>query len=243
MTMETLADITDDFTTTYTPTCALVFHETDHQPIACYVEYYDIDKKGQPRNAHPLSLREAQRLRELLEVQEQQSKGYLKPEGLLSQDILHIDPTGGGSVLWYTKAAMRPLYFSPQLGLPNGKAAVPPLLWKATRTELSLYALATDKRPSADTSLYHAPFFNLYQDGKVCMGNVSVRISASTSLEAFTTAWEHYFFNSYFSHLLQGHNPVQGNCVSLWKELLETGDAFPKSVLIKTKKTLKNLLV
>lgn len=241
--METLLDITDNFTATYHPTCALVFHKTDSDPVECYVEYYDIDKKGQPRNAHPLSLREAQKLHELLDMQERTRQGFLRPEGLMGQEILHIDPTNEGSVIWYTKAVTRTLYFSPQLGLPSGNACVPPLLWKASREELCLYALGSDKKPLEHNALFHAPFFNLYQNGKVCMGNVDVQIASSASLEEFTAAWEHYFFNSYFSHLLQGHNPVRGNSVSLWKELLASGGAFPKSKLIKTGKNLKSLLI
>ena len=54
--------------------------------------------------------------------------------------------------------------------------------------------------------------------------------------------WEDYFFNSYFSHLMYGHNPIRGNCVNLWKELIETGNKFPNKELKKSNKTLKNLL-
>lgn len=74
------------------------------------------------------------------------------------------------------------------------------------------------------------------------MGTVDVQIRQTASLEEFTTAWESYFFNSYFSHLMEDYNPVNGNCVSLWEQLIATGEPFPKSVLRKSEVTLKDLI-
>jgi len=73
------------------------------------------------------------------------------------------------------------------------------------------------------------------------MGTVNVDITNSASVEEFTRAWEHYFFNSYFSHSLCGNLTVK-NIVNLWKDLIQTGNPFPKEVLKKNNKTLKNLL-
>ncbi|MXN90813.1 PRTRC system protein B [Flavobacterium sp. Sd200] len=240
--METLNDITDNFTATYNAKCALVFYETDSEEKQVYVEYYDIDGQGQPRNAHSLSVLEADRLYKSLETQVHAKQTFLKPSGLLPQNVLHIDPAENGSVLWYTKAALRPMFFVPKLGIPNGAVHVPALLWKASREGLALYALPSDKTPNENTALYYAPFFNIYKGGRVCMGTVDIQIKSCASLETFILAWEQYFFNSYFSHLLDSYNPVKGNCVGLWKSLVETGAAFPKSELIKNNMTLKNLL-
>jgi hypothetical protein len=74
------------------------------------------------------------------------------------------------------------------------------------------------------------------------MGTVSIDIKNSASVEEFVQAWEDYFFNSYFSHLMEDHNPIKGNCVSLWNKLIQTGEAFPKEVLKRNNKTLKKLL-
>jgi PRTRC genetic system protein B len=241
MIMETLRDITDNFTDRYRAMCALVFFETDTQEKQVYVEYYDMDAQGQPRNANPLSVLEAERLYKSLETQAHAKQAFLRPEGLLPHNVLHIDPAEG-SVLWYTKAALRPVFFVKGLGIPSGKAFTPALLWKADSEGVALYALPSDKTPNENTALYYAPFFNIYKGGRVCMGSVDIRIKSSASLEAFIAAWEHYFFNSYFSHLLDSYNPVKTNCVSLWKSLVETGTAFPKSELVKNNLTLKNLL-
>lgn len=54
-----MKDITQDFGTLYHPTTALVFYQTDGRNRDTYVEYFDMDKKGNPINAHPLTEREA----------------------------------------------------------------------------------------------------------------------------------------------------------------------------------------
>lgn len=241
--METITDITKDFGTLYHPKSALVFYETKGANTEVYVEHFDMDKNGNPINAHPLTVREANILAKSLHTQKEKDKAFLKANGILPTNILHLNPsTEKGTVIWYTKAQKRQLYFVNGLDIPNGKAHVPPMLWKASKNSLSVFALASDRRPTNNTKLYYGPFFNIYEDGKVCMGTVNVEIKNSASVEEFTKAWEDYFFNSYFSHLLGGQSPIKGNCVSLWNELINTDKIFPKEVLKKNNKTLKNLL-
>ena len=74
------------------------------------------------------------------------------------------------------------------------------------------------------------------------MGSVDVRISQSAALKEFITAWEGYFFGSYFSHLTGGHNPVKGNLISLYQRLANTGCPFPVEELVPNNKQLKHLL-
>lgn len=107
------------------------------------------------------------------------------------------------------------------LGIQSGKVQVPPMLWFADKENLFVFALATDRRPTEKTPLYYAPFFNVYEDGAVCMGTVSIDIKNSVSVEEFIQVWEDYFFNSYFSHLLDSYNPIKGNLSRKFiKELL-----------------------
>lgn len=235
-------DITGNFGKLYHPKAALVIYEAAKEKGECYVEYFDMDKQGHPINAHPLSVKEAQQLSKALNTATEGNRAFLKPAGVMDGNILYVDPSPNGFVMWYTKAAMRQLFFAGSLGIPNGTAHVPPLLWAADKHKLYVYALKTGKKPTGDTPLYYAPFFNVYENGNVCMGTVDVHIGKAASLEAFTEAWESYFFNSYFSHLMQNHNPVHGNCVSLWKQLCNSDEPFPKEALRKTNRTVKNLL-
>src|SRR5690606_10668715 len=75
-------------------------------------------------------------------------------KGILPTNILHINPSEKGMVLWYTKAQQRQLYFVESLSIPSGKAHVPPLLWYADKETLSVFALASDRRPTEKAPLY-----------------------------------------------------------------------------------------
>ena len=239
-----MKDITENIGTLYHPRTALVFYEAKGMNAGTYtyVEYFDMDRHGNPINAHPLTVREAQHLSKALDTRNEAGKAFLKPMGILPTNILYTDPSGSGLVIWFTKATRRHLFFVEGLGIPNGIVHVPALLWVASKEKLFIYALKSSGRPTANTPLYHAPFFNVYSNGNVCLGTVDASIKKFASLEEFTASWEGYFFNSYFSHLMQNHNPVQGNCVSLWKKLRKTGEPFPKEVLKKTEKKIKNIL-
>lgn len=241
--MSTIDNITQNFGVLYHPVSALVIYQAiEEKSKDIYVEHFDMDSNGNPINAHPLTVLEAEELATALLTEEEQNKAYLKPKGILSPNILHINPSKKGSVIWYTSAQKRQLFFVSRLGIPNGFAFVPPLVWRATKNSLSVFALMSDERPTENTPLHFAPFFNIYQAGNVCMGTVKVEIKNLASLEEFTAAWEHYFFNSYFSHFLDGQNPVNGNCIQIWKNLIGTETAFPIEVLKKNNIHLKNLL-
>lgn len=241
--METIKDIKQNFGTLYYPKSALVFYENIGTMNEVYVEHFDMDRQGNPINAHPLTVREANALAKALHTEKEANSAFLKPKGILPTHILSINPNReNSSVVWYTKGQQRQLFFVDGLEIPNGKAHVPPMLWKASKQSLSVYALKTDRRPKESTLLHYAPFLNIYNDGKVCMGTVTVDIKNSASVEEFTNAWENYFFNSYFSHLLGTQSPVKGNCVHLWKELIQTDKVFPKEVLKPNNRTVKNLL-
>jgi PRTRC genetic system protein B len=240
--MSNLNDITENYGTLYHPKSALVFYETKGANSDMYVEHFDMDKNGNPINAHPLTVKEASLLAKALHTEEEKSKAFLKPKGILPTSILQINPSEKSTVIWYTKTQQRQLYFVDGLGISSGKAQVPPMVWSANKNNLCVFALLSQRRPTEKTLLYYAPFFNVYENGSVCMGTVNIDIKNSASVEEFTTAWESYFFNSYFSHLLGNYNPIKGNSVTLWKELIDTGRPFPKEVLKPNNSTLKNLL-
>jgi len=239
--MNSANDITQHFGTLYHPKSALVFYETTGTESKTYVEHFDMDSNGNPINAHPLTVNEANVLAKSLQTDEEKSKAFLKPKGILPTNVLHINPSEKGTVLWYTKAQQRQLYFVDGLDIPSGTAQLPPMLWKADKSSLTVFALASDRRPTEKTPLHYAPFFNIYEKGNVCMGTVSIDIKNSASVEEFIQAWEDYFFNSYFSHSLCA-NLTRKNIVSLWKDLINTDKPFPKEALKKNSKTLKNLL-
>jgi len=234
-----MKNITRSLQDIYQPAKALLLYE--HQlEDSWYMEAYDMDEQGSPINARPLTIEEATNIATLLQAGTESNR-FLRLIGLLPANVLYMD-VSRGCVLWHTPPRKVPLFFAKKLSIPCGEAWVPALLWKADKEDLYVYALPNGKRPSGKTPLYHAPFFNVYEDGRVCMGTVDTEITASFSLEAFMKAWEGYFFNSYFSHVIGGAAPVQGNIIQLWQEQIGTGRRFPQDRLKKHSLTLKKVL-
>jgi PRTRC genetic system protein B len=238
-----MKNITAQFQEVYLPIKALVVYKS-MLPIdnEMYVEAYDMDEKGRPINGRPLNIEESEELSKSLKTTRKSHDHFLKSNGLLPQNLLYLDQDQSGCAVWYTKPRQVQLFFKESLPIPCGKAWVPALLWNATKTDLYVYALRSPDKPTIKTALYHAPFFNLYSDGKVCMGTVDTDMQDVLSLQDFIRTWEQYFFNSYFSHLLEGYSPVEGNIVQLWQNQIATHKRFPTNTLKKHSLTLKQLL-
>lgn len=146
-----MKDITQDFGTLYHPLSALVFYQTKGSSKATYVEHFDMDKNGNPINAHPLTEREAKVLAKALNTEKEKSKAFLKSNGILPTNVLHINPSENGTVLWYTKARKTKMYFTESLEIPNGTAEAPAMLWYASKQSLVVFALDKDRRPHCFT--------------------------------------------------------------------------------------------
>ncbi|MBS1532557.1 MAG: PRTRC system protein B [Bacteroidetes bacterium] len=236
-----MTDITASFGTLYHPVKAIMVYREQGNQQGIYIESYDMGADGCPCNAHPLTVRESQSLAKALMTGTESEQRFLQPSGLLPHNLLHIRYGKNGYAIWHTPPQRVKLLFKDGLTIPTGEASVPALLWRAGRGQLALYALR-DEPLQLDTPLYFAPFFNIYADGRVCMGSVQVDISADCTLEHFISQWQDYFFGSYFSHLIGQRSPVKGNIVQLWKGLVGKRKAFPNNVLVKNGHTIKNLL-
>ena len=205
------------------------------------MQAFDVDPlSGHPINFHPLTEQESRQLAKILTVEKEKKKNFLRLNGLLPENVLYLDAERG-QVIWYTPPQRRNLYFIQSLTIPNGIANLPALIWLATKNHLVLFALGSTDKPTIDTPLFYAPFFNTNKQGGVCMGTVSVGIRQSNTLNEFIAAWEESFFNSYFSHLYDQHQPVQGNIIQLWQHLIDNDTAFPFDVLIPSPFTLRQL--
>ncbi len=237
-----MEDITQQLGTNYYPYSALVFYKSDENYDNFYVEHFDMAKNGIPINAHPLTLEESKQLSKMLNIEQEQKNTCFIPNGLLPNTILHLNPTDNGQVIWYNKPQKRQLYFIENLGIPNGMAYMPTLIFKATKTGLSVYALKSNRRPTMHTKLYYAPFFNIYEDGKICMGTVDIKVSKVQSLEEFISLWEDHFFNSYFAHLLDSYNPIKSNIVAFWQQQINTDKPFETKELKRNNRTLKDII-
>src|SRR5215469_11092709 len=110
-------------------------------------------------------------------------------------------------IAWWSPAAERTMFFSDRGGdaalhqLNAKRFPHPALVFKASGRHLSIRALAGNERPTANTKLYVAPYWNCNDHGSVCIG--SMRIPHEKSVKAMD-GWEQSFFQSEFTHAAGG---------------------------------------
>lgn len=225
----------------YPVSALLVYSKKDREHTECsYVEHYDIDTNGKAINAHPLTIQETTKLIRALSVQVSGVNEQALSREILPGNVLFSGSGIQGPVIWFTRKTTMPLFFTDSLDIDSGIASIPAMVWKVDGRRLSVFALASDKRPTGSSKLYNAPFFNIHSDGSVCLGTVDTKLNHIASLLDLMSTWQEFFFNSRFSHLLS--SPVKGNCVQLWKSLVGTGKPFPRKVLVPTNLILGDIL-
>ena len=115
-------------------------------------------------------------------------KAELLPENVLAK--------GDRMIAWWTPQRRRAMFYKNSEGKVkhlNGKVfPKPPLVWHVREGSLRIRALVENKRPTANTKLAVAPFWNLSHDGSVCTG--SMRRPESASVAAIAS-WEQGFYS------------------------------------------------
>jgi PRTRC genetic system protein B len=163
-----------------------------------------------------------------------------KVGGFINPQILYTSFNGIKPIVaWYTEPQKRRLLCSPSLGIQTVTINLPWLLWVYDDKEVKMYACK--EKPSPDTKLFHAPFPNVYEDGRVCLGGgTKVLDKTMYSFESVMQAADLAFFGTQFNHQ---HNPgIKGNLISLYKKMNGTDEPFPLNVLKPIRKTLKSVL-
>jgi PRTRC genetic system protein B len=149
-----------------------------------------------------------------------------------------VNNPGFTAVVWFRPAMVRLLNFSAQLKISKADAIVniPALLFALVNTTLYIYALDSDKRPDTKTKLYNAPFFNIYEDGNVCLGTAKIG-NRTKSYEGEVERFERAFFMAD-----QNGGMFNKQCKTplhkLWNDLSKNKTPFPSNLeLIQHKKT------
>ena len=231
-------DLTKLISDCYSPFKAILFYRDANDSF--YLESYDIDNNGMAINAHPLSLKESAEIADALGNSRELKNGYLNGASLLPRNILHMDKDGG--VVWHTSSKKVNLFFHADLGISDGMTYVPPMIWKADKNLLHVWAVRNNKRPCEETLLYHAPFFNVYDMGNVCMGTVRKQIPSDCSLEQFMSLWEKFFFNSTFTHTIRNGTVSGEELGKFWKRQIQSVEKFPVAKLKKCGLKLREVL-
>ncbi len=147
-------------------------------------------------------------------------------------------------VAWWTPRRVRRMFFKNAEGKAqqlDGKVfPQPALVWRVAQGDLKIRALFDSKRPVAMTKLAVAPFWNLSDDGRVCLGSMRRPETASvTSIGA----WEQGFYESAFTHANVGRvTRHKGGHDALWAELAGKRRPFPADALIRLPQTLAQFI-
>jgi PRTRC genetic system protein B len=212
----------------------LIYRDEDRNGQAL-ATVHDIAREGAaaPPQLAPGILLTTEFLAELTTSLRRRPEAVLLPENVLAYS--------SGLLIWWTPRRLHAMFFSDgaedRARLDGRVFPHPPLVWKVNNGVLSLRALAEERRPSADTSLMTAPYWNTEPSrGQVCVGTMP-----RPTVNDFSgmLGWEEAFFNSRFTHpsgigKLTKH---PGGFVGLWAELAGAPE-FPIDYLVPSKLTL-----
>lgn len=243
-------DITESILKTYKPRLMLVLYTSGEQKNSYgnaldqqYIESHVIGENGEVYEGKPLM---QETLDGIVDVffDDRQNRSEIKgfiPGNILSYELL---PGGKYSMIWYRPEERRQLYFAENLHLPSGKAWVPPMLYKASSRGLYVYALKSSDRPKETDKLFKAPFYNIYNDGQVCLGSARIAKPKVRTYANVIKYWEDLFWLSEFSSLHGNENPTKSNINTLWKGMIGKPKKWSdmNELIPHKKKSLKDLL-
>lgn len=155
---------------------------------------------------------------------------------ILPRNLICCD---GRVLCWWKPEHKAPIFFkNKELSGISGKAIVyPNLLFAARKGSLQIFVV-TELNFSEKTPLYSAPFYNMWDDGRLCLpegGTVGV---SAGDIEAN----ERLFFESYFSHPdATNLTFCPGGLTELMKRLAK-GETIRKEWLKGSGKTLGDIL-
>jgi PRTRC genetic system protein B len=147
-------------------------------------------------------------------------------------------------LIWWCPSAVRSIWFNTpnkEINQLNGKdVRHPGIIFMASNSKLSAFAIRSDKRPDLQTELYRAPYFNQYEDGSFCMGNANWPKMPSP---AQISKYEDAFFNSAFSHNHINLKLTRGIVYAeFWKQSTRNGARSSRHNLIRLGLTLEGLM-
>ena len=155
---------------------------------------------------------------------------------------------GAGRMIWFTPECRRTMFFKKSSFAENtfdaqAQVPIPALIWVVMQGQLYVYAYKRSGRPTKDTALYQAPFFNVWSQGKVCTGNAAMPRGDAA---AVTNNWVDAFFGSYFTHpnFAQKDRLVKGVCpIKFWQAMtLKPLKFFPDGRLVDIGLSVSDLL-
>jgi PRTRC genetic system protein B len=114
----------------------------------------------------------------------------------------------------------------------------PALVWRVAGPDLFLRALKHNRRPTAETQLMVAPYWNVRgEDGYACQGTMRSPEDAGV---ASITSWEKAFYQSEFTHHLGTRRLTahRNGVLGLWDSVAGDPAPFPSRHLVPAGESL-----
>jgi PRTRC genetic system protein B len=172
-------------------------------------------------------------------LMKRQDGGFI-PDRLIFQD--------SAAIAWWVPPGMRRIWFRcPEDQLVAGERSEvvshPGLVFCVTTArKWFVWAIKGAARPKDSTRLFRAPYFNVWESGQICVGNVDLPERATAEkLDEWTSA----FFDSWFTHPNVHSNLVRyrGGAYRFWRDMLDGKHVvFPERTLVDLDRTLGEAL-
>jgi len=206
---------------TYKPEVAIVVYGSRTVHNDYYLESHTFNEAGGLMEGKPLM---EETLNSMVDVFFDERQNRLRVSGFIPENIVSFELLPGGSchMTWYRPAEIRVMHFAAALKLNTGKMWVPAMYYVVNRNSLYVFATKKSGRPDMNTVLYRAPFFNVSDNGSVCLGSAQVKKPTIHSYENLMKYWEDLFWLSKFSHLNGATNPTKSDLSDVYKKLLKS---------------------
>ena len=166
--------------------------------------------------------------------------------GFLPATVLYLD---GDLLVWWVPPSERHIVFranelQERWGASERGERVPHpgLIFAASGDIWKVWAVKGASRPTLDTPLCHAPYFNVWDSAGICRGNVTVPEGTTTEK---IDAWNAAFLDSVFTHPNGKRKLVKyrGGAYRFWLDMLNGKfTTFPDQVLTDAGMTLGKML-
>lgn len=217
------------------PVMSLVVYKTD-KSVNTYIEEHAIRELQENKFTFgPGKPARIKILGKLLKEIEGLDKSKYEFEGLIPKNVIYFNTNNQElNLIWTFKKSHINLNFDEKHNISKEFKCVPNLIFKIKDTKLSVYAYKCFK--GLETNLFYAPFHNIYNDGRICMGNASIDWNIC-NLEKLMQHIEQLFFRSKFTHL--NHQNFKNNINVIWDK---NGFGDSKNLTNYRKKKLKDII-
>lgn len=213
---------------TFEPVVGVVVFKKDHRH---YLQVHNIEKKNEKfvwAEGKPF---QREQLQELALSLRNEQVNSLKLKGIIPDNVLYFHPAMSGSKFcWFVPPQRHYITFTSEVKIPTGNYRFPGLIMAADGKDLYIFAYKGLKKPDAKTELFHAPFYNVYGDGEVCMGTIS-ESRRKAFLDEEIDRWQRRFFGGRFTlaHGEDGRVPKGVTFKDLYRSM--KGPVFPEKNL------------